>query len=67
MQRQALLEGEKRGKAEGRIEGKLEGKLEGKAEVARTALGEGLDIDMVCKITGLSRETVMKLKKALEN
>lgn len=63
MQRQALLEGEKRGKAEGRIEGKLEGK----AEVARTALGEGLDIDMVCKITGLSRETVMKLKKALEN
>ncbi len=63
MQRQALLEGEKRGKAEGRIEGKLEGK----AEVARTALGEGLDIDMVCKITGLSRETIMKLKKALEN
>jgi predicted transposase/invertase (TIGR01784 family) len=63
LQRQALLEGEKRGKAEGRIEGKLEGK----AEVARTALGEGLDIDMVCKITGLSRETIMKLKKALEN
>lgn len=59
MQQQALLEGEKRGK--------IEGKIEGKVEVARTAFREGLDINVVCKITGLSKETVMELKRALEN
>ena len=58
-----MLEGEKRGKTEGKIEGRIEGKI----EVARTALWEGLDIDVVCKITGLSKETVVKLKNALEN
>jgi len=59
MQRQASLEGEKRGKAGGKIEGKV--------ETARAALSEGLDVDVVCRITGLSRETVMELKRTLEN
>lgn len=62
-----MLEGEKRGKTEGKIEGRIEGKIEGKIEVARTALWEGLDIDVVCKITGLSKETVVKLKNVLGN
>jgi hypothetical protein len=30
-------------------------------------LSEGLDVDVICKITGLSRETVLELKKELEN
>jgi predicted transposase YdaD len=48
-------------------EAEARGKVEGKVEVARTALGEGLDVDVICKITGLSRETVLELKKELEN
>ena len=55
MKRQALLEGETRGK------------IEGKIEVARTALKRGFPVDEVAEITGLSRETVLELKKQLEN
>ncbi len=67
MQQQALLEGGKRGKTEGKIEGKSEGKIEGKVEVARTALRKGFSVDDVTEITGLSKETVMELKRALDN
>jgi len=59
MKRQALLEGELRGKAEGKIEGKV--------ETARVALKEGLEVDVICRITGLPMETLLKLKKELEN
>jgi predicted transposase YdaD len=55
MQKQALLEG------------KAEGALEGKADTARAALREGLDVDMICKITGLSNKAVLELKRELEN
>jgi predicted transposase YdaD len=48
-------------------EERAEAKAEGKVEVARTALSEGLDVDVICKITGLSRETVLELKRELEN
>jgi predicted transposase/invertase (TIGR01784 family) len=67
MRRQALLEGVLRGKAEGKIEGKSEGKVEGKVETARVALREGLDVDVICKITGLSKETVLGLRNEMEN
>jgi predicted transposase YdaD len=63
MQKQALLEG----KAEGLLEGKAEGALEGKADTARAALREGLDVGMICKITGLSNKAVLELKRELEN
>ncbi len=46
---------------------KVEGRAEEKAETARAALKEGLDVDMICKITGLPKTTVLELKKELEN
>ncbi|OPX93182.1 MAG: hypothetical protein A4E53_00292 [Pelotomaculum sp. PtaB.Bin104] len=62
-----LDEMQRQARTEGKAEGKAEGKIEGKVETARAALREGLDVDVVCRITGLSRETVMELKKTLEN
>ncbi|GBF33681.1 hypothetical protein DCCM_2787 [Desulfocucumis palustris] len=47
--------------------GKVEGKLEGKIEVARAALGKGFSIEDVVEITGLSIETILELKKELDN
>jgi len=52
---------------EERAEAEAKGKVEGKVDVARTALREGLDVDLICRITGLSRETVLGLKNELEN
>jgi predicted transposase YdaD len=60
-------EGLLEGKAEGVLEGKAKGALEGKADTARAALREGLDVDMICKITGLSNKAVLELKRELEN
>ena len=37
------------------------------AETARAALKKGFSIDDVAEITGLSKETVLELKKELEN
>jgi len=42
-------------------EGKAEGRAEGKVETARNALAEGLPIDTIRKITGLSPEEIAKL------
>lgn len=53
------------GKIEGRLEGRLEGKLEGKIEIAKAALKEGADIEFVAKITGLSNEVILNLKREL--
>jgi hypothetical protein len=38
-----------------------------KLETARAALREGLEVGVICRITGLSMETVLELKKELEN
>ena len=42
-------------------EGKLEGKLEGKQETVIELLRNGVDIEIVIKSTGFSREEVEKL------
>ena len=42
--------------------GKKEGWIEGKIEVAQKALMEGIDEDIVIKITGLKKETLRKIK-----
>ncbi len=55
MQKQALMNG------------KAEGRAEGMADTARAALREGLEVDMISKITGLSKKAVLELKKELEN
>lgn len=61
----ALDKGKEEGRAEGKIEGKIEGKAEGKAEekikLAKNMLREGLTIDIVIKVTGLSEDVVKKL------
>jgi|LGVF01.1.fsa_nt_gb predicted transposase/invertase (TIGR01784 family) len=41
--------------------GKDDGIIQGKSEVAGNALKEGLDIDLIVKITGLSKEEILKL------
>ena len=63
----AREEGELKGKLECKLEGKpegiLEGEMKGKLEVARNALKEGLQIEVVAKIAGLSIETITTLVK----
>ena len=46
---------------EGEAKGRTEGRAEGKTEIARNALAEGLSIDIIRKITGLSPEEIAKL------
>ncbi|MDC4242782.1 MULTISPECIES: Rpn family recombination-promoting nuclease/putative transposase [Bacillota] len=49
--------------AKGKREGKLEGKLESKLEVVKESLSQGLEISLISKITGLSEEEILKIKK----
>lgn len=41
------------GLAEGRAEGRAEGLAEGRTEVAKRMLEAGMDIELICKLTGL--------------
>ncbi|MGT37627.1 transposase, partial [Escherichia coli] len=50
-----------RGKLEGKLEGRLEGQLEGKLETARNMLAEGMGLQTIMKITGLSEEQLKKI------
>ena len=52
------------GKAEGIKEGKEEGIKQTKIETAKNMLKEGLDVDLISKVIGLSKEEVEKLKEA---
>jgi predicted transposase/invertase (TIGR01784 family) len=40
-----------------------EGKIEGKTETAKTGLKEGLSIEMIMKLTGLTKDAIEKLKE----
>ena len=55
-------EGRVEGRIAGKIEGKIEGKLEEKIEIALTSLNQGLDIEIISKITGLSVEEIDGLR-----
>ena len=46
-----------------REEGKAEGKAKGKAEIALTAIKEGLPLEIIAKLTGLSPKQIIKLRK----
>jgi predicted transposase/invertase (TIGR01784 family) len=52
----------KEGKKEGQKEGWERGQKEARLEDARRMLEEGLDVNLIIKITGLSRDEVEKLK-----
>ena len=44
----------------GRREGKKEGRREGAIEIARNMLKEKLDINLIMKMTGLTKEQILK-------
>ena len=59
-------EGRVEGRAEGRIEGRAEGRAEGqtkeKKQIAQNMLKEGMAVSLICKMTGLDEQEVLKLK-----
>jgi hypothetical protein len=59
--RVSRAEGKREGKAEGEKKGKLAGKREGKREVARGMKAEGISIETIAKITGLTNKAIEKL------
>ena len=48
---------------EGIVKGRQEGRQEGIVEIARRMLADGMDVDAICRITGLTRREVSKLAK----
>ena len=56
---------EAKGKAEGRAEGLAEGKEETQLEIAKNLLRKKISKDVIRETTGLSLETLEKLKKEL--
>ena len=61
--RDGLAEGEKKGKIAGEKQGRLEGERKAKTETAKKMLEEKLEIELITKITGLSKEEIMKISK----
>jgi DNA repair protein RadC len=63
--KKGLEEGEKKGIAEGRAEGLKEGEKKGikkeKLEIAKQMLAKGLDIELICEMTGLSKQRICSL------
>ena len=56
-------EGEKRGEKRGIVIGIEEGKKEKIQEVALKMLDEGMEVSIICKVTGLSKKQIEKLQK----
>jgi predicted transposase YdaD len=54
-------EGLERGRVEGLERGLEEGLERGRTEIARNALGEGVPMEIIQKITGLSTEAIQSL------
>ena len=53
----------KEGIEEGKAEGKAEGKIEEKLEIAKNMLKDGMNLEIVMKYTGLSKEKIENLAK----
>ena len=60
VERYCVDKGRKEGMKEGRKEGIQEGMEKGKLDVAKNLLSEGFPIDEVVKLTGLSKEDILK-------
>ena len=58
----AIKEGHDKGRAEGRIEGRAEGQTKEKKHIAQNMLKEGMTVSLICKMTGLDEQEVLKLK-----
>ena len=50
----------------GKIEGKVEGKIERELELVKESLKQGLEISLISKITGLSEEKILEIKKSFK-
>ncbi|MDG0874830.1 hypothetical protein L5D93_21365 [Paenibacillus thiaminolyticus] len=61
--RQGLQEGIREGKREGLLEGKQEGKREAKEEVVKQMIAEGLDPNLIARVTGFSLEIITQLRE----
>lgn len=57
-----MAQGRIQGIAQGRVEGKAEGKLQEKYEIAKKLLSQNIDIEIIVKCTGLTKEEIEKLK-----
>ncbi|MED3643644.1 hypothetical protein P5F75_09600 [Caldifermentibacillus hisashii] len=60
-----MREGKEEGIEEGIKKGIEKGRKEGKREDAKMMLMEGLDLNMILKITGLTESEVLELKSEL--
>ena len=52
-------------KMEGKLEGKIEGRIEAQTEVALNMLKNNIPDDLILNCSGISAETLEKLKKQL--
>ena len=59
----AIGEAEDKGRAEGREEGREEGRM----ETARAMLADGMETELIARLTGLSAEEVERLRKQIAN
>lgn len=59
---QALHHAEQKGMEKGVVKGRAEGKLEQKHEIARNALGMGMPIADIIRLTGLSKQEIEVLR-----
>ena len=63
--KEALAEGEAKGKAKGLAEGEAKGKAEGLAEksceIAKNLRAMGLPLEQIVRATGLSQEDIQRL------
>ena len=58
----AIKEGHDKGRIEGRAEGRAEGQTKEKKQIAQNMLKEGMAVSLICKMTGLDEQEVLKLK-----
>ncbi|WP_444378275.1 transposase [Prevotellamassilia timonensis] len=52
----------KEGHDKGRIEGRAEGQAKEKKQIAQNMLKEGMAVSLICKMTGLDEQEILKLK-----
>ena len=52
----------KEGHDKGRAEGRAEGQAKEKKQIAQNMLKEGMAVSLICKMTGLDEQEVLKLK-----
>ena len=52
----------KEGHDKGRAEGRAEGQTKEKKHIAQNMLKEGMTVSLICKMTGLDEQEILKLK-----